>query len=170
MTKSETQEPIAVGDSVNLDEHAELAASLVHDVFSTMLDTEAAPDPASADPARRYPVVGAIYFAGGFKGAVLIELEHSLAFEATARLMDVPRPSRVDADVRDAVGELANMIAGNLKAILPPETMISMPSVVEGSDFVVSVVGANSSSRMAFSSPHGAMSLTLVEVNRMRRR
>ena len=35
-------------------------------------------------------------------------------------------------DVADAWGELVNMIAGNLKALVPPPSQVSLPSVVEG--------------------------------------
>jgi len=40
-----------------------------------------------------------------------------------------------DEDVRDALGELANMLAGNLKSVLPSGVVLSMPSVIEGSDY-----------------------------------
>ena len=78
--------------------------------------------------------------------------------------MGVPTPAVVDSDVRDSIGELANMIAGNLKAILPSEAMLSMPSVVEGKDFALSVIGGNTSSRLTFASPHGPIAVTLVQM------
>jgi len=38
------------------------------------------------------------------------------------------------ADVHDGLGEIANMIAGNLKPLLPPGVTLSMPSVIAGAD------------------------------------
>lgn len=151
-----------VPEAVVLDEHAEPAATIVRDVFSTMLNADAWP--VSTGRAKPFPIAGTVYFTGGFMGAVVIELDYELAFQATSVLMEVPRPAQVDPDVRDSVGELTNMIAGNLKAILPSTASLSMPSVVEGKDFAISVVGGNQASKMYFESQHGPMTLTLVQM------
>jgi chemotaxis protein CheX len=144
----------------------DLAVSLVHDVFSTMLASDAWPD-AEADAAEAFPVTGAVFFAGAWKGAVQVEFEAGLAYRITAHLMSVPAPGRVDSDVRDAVGEVTNMIAGNLKSTLPPDTVMSMPAVVEGSDFRLHVVGANQSTKMGFATPDGRFRVTLIQTQRV---
>lgn len=149
---------------VALYDHAEMTAGIVRDVFSTMLGMEAHPSSAQPESLAPFPIAGAVYFTGGFMGAVVIELGYELAYGATAKLMSVDEPSQVDPDVRDSVGELSNMIAGNLKAILPGESMLSMPSVVEGQDFALSVIGGNSSSRMLFDSSKGPLQVTLVQM------
>lgn len=154
-------------DPVVLDDHVELASTVVSDVFSTMLGIGAK---RAAEPADEmtFPVAGAVYFTGGFMGAAVIELGYELAFQATAALMGVPKPDAVDSDVRDSIGELANMIAGNLKAILPSDSTLSMPSVVEGNDFALSVIGGNTSSRLLFDSLHGPIAVTLVQMRSRR--
>ena len=42
-------------------------------------------------------------------------------------------------DVRDALGEITNMIGGNVKALLPTPSRLSLPTVVEGADYAVTV-------------------------------
>jgi chemotaxis protein CheX len=42
-------------------------------------------------------------------------------------------------EVRDTVGELANMVAGSVKALLPQPTHISLPSVADGNDYDLTV-------------------------------
>jgi chemotaxis protein CheX len=96
-------------------------------------------------------VTAAVYFAGDWKGAVLIECSPQQAFEITARLLGSTAPRAMDEDVRDALGELANMVAGNLKSVLPRGVGISMPSVVEGTDYSLKVCGGNLSTRLRFS-------------------
>ncbi len=152
----------AIHDSTRQEE---LAVNLVHDVFSTMLAAEAWPDPDGAAGAI-YPVMGVVFFAGAWKGAVQVEFEAKLAHHITAHLMAVPLPRQVDSDVRDAIGEVANMIAGNLKSTLPPETVMSMPAVVDGSSFRLSVIGANQATKMAFATPDGRFSIKLVQTLR----
>lgn len=148
---------------VNLSDHQELAATLVSDLFRTMLARDAWPD-SDHEPEQAYTVCGALYFVGAWQGAVLMELDHSLAFSITARLEDVPEPTTVDHYVRDAIGEVTNMLAGNLKTLLPAGTFMSMPSVVEGSDFSLSVIGANRSSQLGFRCNEGPFRITLVEM------
>jgi chemotaxis protein CheX len=41
--------------------------------------------------------------------------------------------------IRDTVGELANMAAGSVKALLPQPTHISLPSVADGNDYDLTV-------------------------------
>lgn len=141
----------------------ELSTTVVGDVFATMLQSEASPS-AEPDDGTRYPVAVSIYFAGDWRGTLLVELDYELAFTIAQRLEDVPRPESVDQYVRDALGELTNMFAGNLKPLLPEGTVMAMPSVTHGGEFTVSFVGAKTSSSIPFDSPHGSFRLTLAEV------
>ena len=150
--------------TTELHNYKDTATTVVREVFATMLGTEAASVESSEVRELSHPVVGAVYFAGSWKGAVLLECERPLSFALTAQLMSIEQPESVDDDVRDAMGEIANMIAGNLKSSLPAETHLSMPSVVEGSQFTLRVCGGNESMRMDFDSSRGPFSLTLVEM------
>jgi len=105
----------------------------------------------------------AVYFAGSWSGAVLLECPFSMASEFTSRLMGIPRPAGFNDDVSDALGELANMVGGNLKSVLPKGVSLSMPSVVEGQSYSVRVCGTNRNRRMAFTGPDGPFWVTLVE-------
>jgi chemotaxis protein CheX len=135
---------------------------IVQDVLMTMTAYPVMPDhaPYSEQPAR---ATCAVYFAGAWSGAVLVECPLAMAFEFTARLMRIPKPLQFDNDVYDALGELANMIGGNLKSVLPRGVSLSMPSVVEGSKYSVRVCGANNNKRMNFIGPDGPFWVTLVE-------
>ena len=143
----------------------ELAAHLVYDVFSTMLGSEAWPDADSSEDVS-HPVMGVVFYAGAWKGAVQVEFEPRLAFHITAHLMSVPEPMEVDSDVVDAVGEVVNMIAGNLNSTLPGGAVMSMPAVLTGSEFSLAVVGATQEQKMAFATPNGRLSITLVQTLR----
>jgi CheY-specific phosphatase CheX len=61
----------------------------------------------------------------------------------------------VDDVVRDVLGELANMIGGNLKCVLTRGIRLSMPAVVDGSDYSLRVCGAEIRQRIAFQSAEG---------------
>jgi chemotaxis protein CheX len=137
---------------------------IVHDVFETMLGLELEP---SAEPWKptRDRLTGAVYLAGAWKGAVLLECDHSQAYHLTSLLMSLPLPAAIDDDVRDTMGELANMIGGNLKSVLPRGVVLSMPSVVEGSDYSLRVCGGSATvERLAYASPEGVLWVTLVKL------
>lgn len=155
----ETQQP-----ETHLETYRQSAINVVSDVFSTMLSTSAAEAAGPSKAAGAHTVVGAVYFAGDWKGAVLLQCEPPQAFEFTSLLMGIPRPQEVNDDVRDTIGEIVNMLAGNLKSALAASTALSMPSVVEGVGFTLKVLGGNSSLPIYFSSDHGPFSITLVQM------
>jgi len=105
-----------------------------------------------------------VFFAGSWQGAVIVECPFQMAFEFTSRLMRIPRPGEYNDDVCDAMGELVNMIGGNLKSVLPPGSTLSIPSVVEGASYSVRVCGTNRNDRMAFQGMDGVFWVTLVEI------
>lgn len=135
---------------------------IVQDVLMTMTNYTVAPGGA-AYTEQSGRATCAVFFAGEWSGAVLLECSLSMAFTFTAQLMQIPKPIQFDDDVFDALGELANMIGGNLKAVLPRGVSLSMPSVVEGSHYSVRVCGANRNKRMTFEGPDGPFWVTLVE-------
>jgi chemotaxis protein CheX len=61
----------------------------------------------------------------------------------------------VDDVVRDVLGELTNMIGGNLKCVLTRGIKLSMPAVVDGSDYALRICGAEIRQRLAFQCAEG---------------
>jgi len=137
---------------------------VVESVFETMLNTALQPAPESWRPAAN-TLTAAVYFAGAWKGAVLIECTRGQARHFASRLTAAePDGAIPDDDVRDALGELANMLAGSLKSVLPHGVGLSMPSVVEGADYSLRVCGGNLSERSAFACEAGTFGVTMIEV------
>lgn len=136
---------------------------IVTGVLTTMANYEVA---ASNDTYRpgKGRVTCAVSFAGLWKGMVLIECPLSMAFRITAAFMRVPEPSTFNDDVSDSMGELVNMIGGNLKGVLPQGVILSMPAVVEGSDYSFRTCGASHSIKVSFDSPDGSFWVTFTEV------
>ena len=151
-------------ETSRLDAYKEDLARIAHDIFDTMLGVEVQPAELDWRPARDR-LTGAVYLAGAWRGAVLLECDRGQAYYFANRLMAVPMPEEVNDDVRDTMGELANMLGGNLKAVLPRGVVLSMPSVVEGSDYSLRVCGGNAVvERAAYRSPAGVFWITLAEL------
>jgi len=150
-----------------LEVHREDLRRFTGDVFRTMLEIETAPAAILADATWRATtpvVIAAVHITGTWKGAMYIECTAEQAFDYTARMMQMDKPTAMSDDVLDVVGEIANMIVGNLKAVLPGATGISTPVVVEGSACTLRICGGNLVDRLAFSSPGGIFWVTLVKV------
>jgi chemotaxis protein CheX len=140
---------------------------IVSDVFSTMLRADVEPVAGAAAHLPSPTVTAAIFFAGNWKGAVLVECSVRQACRWTAHLTAVTPndpPHSVNDDVRDAMGELVNMIGGNLKSVLPHGVGLSMPTLVEGNDYAVKLCGGNLVNRRQFRSEFEPFAVTLVEV------
>jgi chemotaxis protein CheX len=78
-------------------------------------------------------VVGSVDIDGPEPGRVRVLLPARAASDAAARMFDIAVDSVAPADVHDATGEIANMIGGNVKAMLPGEHRLGLPSVVSTS-------------------------------------
>jgi len=140
---------------------------IVEDVFRAMLNMDVAPGLAG-EPAAQV-LTASVQFVGEWKGAVLLTCGASLAQAFAAHLM--PAPSGPDGsiskeDVADTLGEVANMIGGNLKSVLPTGVVLSIPAVIEGRDFALRICGGNEFYTNYFACDAGPFEITLVRVLR----
>jgi chemotaxis protein CheX len=90
-----------------------------------------------AERAPLHEVTAVLGLTGKAAGTVVVSFSKPLALRAAAAML-LSEATEIDADVVDAVGELANMIAGGAKAELPQwEMSLSTPSVVVGSPYTI---------------------------------
>lgn len=135
---------------------------ITNDVFQTMLGLPVKPVRPSA--AEMEPALTAsVHFAGEWTGALLLRCGVPQALGFTSLLMPGQIPLAVDDDVRDTMGELANMIGGNLKPLLPSGVALSMPSVVEGSDYAVHFCKGKDVQSVSFQSMLGHFSIIFAQ-------
>ncbi len=73
---------------------------------------------------------GAVTVSGAWEGMVSVELPTAMAEEVTRRMLAVDETT--DEDVADAVGELVNMVGGNVKSLMPGPSALSLPLVAAG--------------------------------------
>lgn len=107
---------------------------VVVNVFKTMADLEVTPGDAAVDS---LPVAALIGLTGEeTRMAVIIRMDEGLALKAAGAMLGEEFSSWAPP-VEDAVAELANVIAGNLKPHLRPGLALSLPTVVHGSDFAI---------------------------------
>ncbi|MFL6159148.1 MAG: chemotaxis protein CheX [Marmoricola sp.] len=102
---------------------------LVDEVWTSFLGAEEPLLPgAPSDLAVGWSAV--VTVSGEWHGTVSVELPTGLAEEVTRRMLMVEETQ--DEDVADAVGELVNMIGGNVKSLMPGPSVLSLPVVAAG--------------------------------------
>ena len=110
----------------------------VRNVFTTMVGattTIERPHVKTA-PAVSYDVSSVIGFSGDIVGSVVVSFQKQAALKLVAAFAGAELTFE-SADFADAIGELANMIAGSAKKDLEVKASISVPSVIIGTGHII---------------------------------
>jgi chemotaxis protein CheX len=140
-------------------------AQIVEYVFGTMLCLEATESIQSWSP-EGDRLTATIHLAGEWRGALALECEYKQACAFAARFLSMSQPEIVDDLVRDVLGELLNMIGGNLKCVLAGGLKLSLPSVVDGDDHSLRVCRAGVRERVVFQCVEGVFAVAVLREER----
>ena len=108
----------------------------------------------------RPSIVGAVRVTDAWFGAVVLEMTPALARQVAATMFASVPDMVTDAEVVDALGELTNMIGGNIKSLLPAPSQLSLPMVSE-SVWPTTVPGSVAVCRIAFSVGHDVVHISV---------
>lgn len=106
---------------------------VTQDVFRIMagIDVDSAVEPSTTSA---FAIESLLHYTGGASGRMLLDCSAEVAKAFAIRVTGLPAEALSGEDIKDAVGELVNMIGGNLKALLPADTHISTPQVFPASE------------------------------------
>lgn len=79
---------------------------------------------------------GSIEFSGAWEGVLNLDFSQSLARSVAAVLFGSDPQEAGEKEVRDAVGELTNLVAGAVKSLLPEPSYLALPIVTQGLDTI----------------------------------
>lgn len=147
--------------SMRVEASSEMVEKIVTTVFTTMLDVEVSVADPTGTPSGDH-LTAAVYSEGEWEGAVLLECNCEQASQFTGSLLGIDPPEEFNDDVRDAIGELANMIGGNIKSVIAPEDRLSLPSVVHGKNYEVCICGSEVNKRVGFRFDGGPFWITIL--------
>lgn len=104
-------------------------------VWSTMLGMPLRLQWESAPPQESHDYVTSwVSISGSWSGTITIGCSSAAARRAAAAMFGVVPEEASAEEVNDAMGEVANIIGGNLKGLLTGPATLSLPSVAEGFD------------------------------------
>jgi chemotaxis protein CheX len=113
----------------------EVVADLVSMAWQTFVGSELEIVDAVASPDRQQVLCSSIAIGGPWSATVVLYFARSLAFAGTATILGIEPDELEEADVHDTIGELANIVGGNLKGFVSDtdsEWSLSLPVVSEG--------------------------------------
>ena len=121
-------------------------------VFKTLIDLEITPEHSylfdknavhTQNMSKEWDISAVIGLAGDARGAVVISMKKELAFRLTGILTGKTH-TNLDDDVRDAMGEIINIITGNAKQGLETvfKLVVSLPTIIKGDEHSISWPGS----------------------------
>jgi len=124
--------------TVELQNYVEPFVEVTVNTFKEFVGIDISPrHPHFLDPDKgfEWDISAVIGLSGVVKGAVIISMKADLAIKLTDMLTDDTH-SEIDADVIDAIGEINNIIAGNIKPKVPngDKIVISIPTIIKGKE------------------------------------
>ncbi|MDR0444287.1 MAG: chemotaxis protein CheX [Treponema sp.] len=121
-----------------LTDYVEPFVEVTINTFTEFVGVEVSPrHPHFLDPDKEFEwdISAVIGLSGVVRGAVIVSMKADLAIKLTDILTGSAH-TEIDADVVDAVGEINNIIAGNIKPKVPngDKIVISIPTIIKGKE------------------------------------
>ena len=145
---------------------SEQITEIVQEVWASFLSMSLLPHPLGADaPALEgQTVTGCVHVSGEWTGSVFLSCDVAVAAAAAEAMFAADPGSLSDEEVSDAVGELTNMVGGNIKSLLPAPSRLSVPTIAVGASGSVRVPGAVLLDRVALLSAPGPLHISIWKV------
>lgn len=133
----------AVCESTHLteEEMAKYVIDATKEVFNTMvmLDIEDSFPLTESVTKFSCSITGMVGLGGSYSGVLSIHCPQPLALKITANMLGM-EVEEAEEDVNDALGEIANMLGGQVKMVLSKGGMdmnISIPTVISGEEYTI---------------------------------
>ena len=117
--------------SVEVEVNENDLAEMVEQVWVSYLDPEGvSPLIRTHDESQPSDVHSSVSISGSWTGHVVYASSTGAARKAAAAFLAMDAEEVSQEDLSDVLGELANIVGGNVKAMLPPGCFLSLPQVV----------------------------------------
>lgn len=108
----------------------EFVSELTRMVWNTVLGLEVwqKPNP-TAGPEDQETVTTFVDISGAWEGSIALSFSGAFGRRMAATMLACSEAEATPTSVKDALGELANVLGGNVKGILPGPCKLSLPKV-----------------------------------------
>ena len=88
-------------------------------------------------------VIASVVFTGATQGSLTLATKEPLAKKVASIMFDCSIESVSYDDIKDSIGELVNILAGNMKSKYFGDSDLSKPLVMEGDDSVLAMLNTD---------------------------
>lgn len=133
---------------------------IIQEVWTSMLSVD-------VEPTTSYPqqadqeITGSVGVTGATDCLISMEMGADGGRRFTAIMFGLDDADCSDDDIADAVGELTNMVGGNIKSLLPEPSSLSLPVVAQGKSLTLRVPGGKPLLESSFNADVFPMHLTV---------
>lgn len=107
--------------------------SIMNDCWATFLNNIEPLEPVAPADAAAFGWSAAITVSGGWQALVLMQFSDVAASEVALRMLGMGADETpTQEDLTDSLGELVNVIGGNVKSLMPGPSQLSLPLVAQG--------------------------------------
>jgi hypothetical protein len=144
------------------DDRAIVLHELIVDIWKTALELPLARVDDAPDEPGLKTCTAVVHLTGAFRGSVALTAAVPLATECSARMFQTSADKLSAAEVQDSWGEMCNMVAGNLKALVKKPSVISLPTVMEGSTYTFRIPRASPINELTYACLGHRMRVTVL--------
>ena len=138
-------------------------AELMESIWRATLDLNLFLAPTETAPCEGPRLRASVDISGAWRGKIILDSSVGAAKDAASIMFNLTQEKVLELHLSDATAELVNIVAGNIKGILPSPAFLSLPTVTLGNeDELVSRVG-QLQSRISFLCEGESLQVTLLE-------
>lgn len=97
-------------------------------------------------------LAGVVRISGNWDGAVAVQCTRRMAAKLARVMFSLDGADPGTGEIRDALGEVGNMVGGNFKALLEEPNVLSIPEIHAAEDFRLHIPGMSQILQAAFRS------------------
>jgi chemotaxis protein CheX len=110
--------------------YEEEISQFVTDIWATFMSAKASPTDEPFKPkGKDNTLAGCVQITGEWQGSVTLYAPKEIGRKVAATMYGLDKTEVEDQQIQDVVGEITNILAGNIKSILPATCSISLPCV-----------------------------------------
>jgi chemotaxis protein CheX len=135
--------------------------SLTRQVSDSVLGMSAEPLPDTSVP-QYTEIIASVQISGEWQGAVVVTCAREVAEAITEAMFAMDPGTTSHEELDDAMGEMANMIGGNIKGLVPGPSQLSLPTVVAGKEISATIPGSALSVEALFALDSGTLGVQVL--------
>lgn len=106
-------------------------SQFVRDTWSSLLGMKASPtDKPFAPNGTDNTLAGCVQITGEWQGTITLYAPKEIGKIIASAIYGLDEVEVSDQQIQDVIGEIANILAGNIKSLFPPPCSLSLPSVI----------------------------------------